>query len=162
VPLGRWADVVCDYLEGGCDVLLAYARRPEADSFSFAVHVLSELKSAEATVALAELAGEVVAELPRRLADAKTLADAINVTMSFDAAPALDRPTAAKLRSFLHRLLGQDVNVPWRLTAVYALRGVGDEESIRLISSMRAAPQGSRDAAKVVKIIRKRLDARAG
>jgi hypothetical protein len=162
VPLGRWADVTCSYLEGGCDALLAYARRPEADAFSFAVHVLSELKSAPAAAALAELSREVAAALPRRLAEAKTLADAISVTMSFDGAPALDRPTAATIRSFLHRLLSQDLNVPWRLTAVYALRGVGDEDSIRLISSMPPAPEGSRDALKVIKIIRKRLGASGG
>ena len=159
VPLGRWADVVCTYLEGGCDALREYARWSEPDSFSFAVSVLEELKSAVAAKTLAELAGEVAAALPKRLADAKKLAEAINFTMSFDEAPRLDRATAAKLRSFLHDLLNQRPDVVWRMTAVYALRGVGDEESLRMLAAMHVPPDQSRDVAKVIKILQKRLGA---
>src|SRR5689334_8349569 len=45
IPLGRWADVVCTYLEGGADALVAYARRNEPEAFDFAVSILSGVKS---------------------------------------------------------------------------------------------------------------------
>src|SRR5262245_40509161 len=45
-PLARWADVVCAYLEGGCDALIAYARGTEPRAFYFAVSVLEEVRSA--------------------------------------------------------------------------------------------------------------------
>ena len=45
------------------------------------------------------------------------------------------------------------------MTAFYALRGVGDEESVRLLKATAVKPDQARDVAKVVRIIRKRLGA---
>jgi hypothetical protein len=136
VPLGRWADVVCVYLEGGCDALVAYARRREPDSFDFAASVLEELKSAAAVGAMAELARGLVKRLPERLGDGVRLASAINLALSFKKPPAMDPVTCGELRSFLHRLLSNELPQEARASVVCALRGVGDEESIRIIDGL--------------------------
>src|SRR4051794_32883987 len=47
IPLARWTEVICTYLEGGIEALVAYARLAEEDSLHFAVAVLEELKSPE-------------------------------------------------------------------------------------------------------------------
>ena len=158
VPLGRWAAVVCAYLEGGADALVAYARREEPQSFYFAVSVLRELKSPAAVLALAELAAEVTRDLRERIEDAVVLADAVNLVLSFKGAPVVYEQTAAQLRSFLHAALGQELNEAQRAAMVCALRGVGDERSIALIGAMPAlaAPWGGLELT-AVKAIRKRL-----
>jgi hypothetical protein len=162
VPLGRWAEVVCAYLEGGADALVAYAQRDEPKSFYFAVSILSELKSA-AVLALAELAAKVERELRWRILDAVTLAEAINLAMSFKGTPAIYERTATELREFLHALLRQELNHIQRATAVCALRGVGDESSVELIRAMPpfAGPWSGLEST-AIKAIRKRLRRQGG
>jgi len=72
-PTGRWAEVVCIYLEGGCDALVEYARPGKRRSFRFATAILEELKSAPTILAAAELAEEVQRSLPKRIDDAQAL-----------------------------------------------------------------------------------------
>lgn len=135
-PLARWAEVVCTYLEGGCDALVNYARRTKPESLAFAVSVLGEVKSAECVLALAELSEDVDGVSPERLKDGLKLADAINLTLSFKNPPPIYPETAEQLRTFLHTLLGQDLSESERVRVVCALRGVGNEESIRLIGTV--------------------------
>lgn len=136
VPLGRWAEVVCLYLEGGCDALTAYARSSEPESFNFAVSVLSEVKTSACVVALAELAADVSRALPKRKKDGLKLSEAINLTLSFKNPPPVRPKTTRELRTFLHSLLGKRLTETESAWVVCALRGVGDEESIRLISAL--------------------------
>lgn len=137
-PLARWAEVVCAYLEGGCDALVNYARRPESDSLYFAVAVLQEVKSAACVLALAKLSEDTVKALPKGVKDGLSLADAINLTLSFKNPPRVQSQTSKCLRSFLHALVRQKLGEPERARVVCALRGVGNEESIRLINQLPA------------------------
>jgi hypothetical protein len=136
VPLARWAEVVCAYLEGGCDALVTSARQPEPDSLYFALAVLQEVKSSAAALALAELAFDIEGSLSKRAADGLKLADAINLTLSFKNSPQVYPDTAKKLRTFLHALLARSLSEPEMARVVCALRGVGNEDSIRLIGSL--------------------------
>lgn len=135
-PLARWAEVVCTFLEGGCDALVEYARKPEPKSLYFAVSVLEQVKSAAAVLALAELADDIVRASPERTEDALKLASAINLALSFKNPPRVQPNTAAQLRTFLHGLFRLDLSEPQRAVIVCALRGVGDDESIRLIDQL--------------------------
>lgn len=158
VPLGRWADVVCSYLDGGADALVSYAHSKEPDSFYYAVSVLGDLKSSVAVLALAELAAEVQRDLPKRRGDAVKLAEAVNLTLSFKKPPAVHERTARSLRTFLHALLRQALNEPQRAIVVCALRGVGDESSIALLQTIPPFTEtwGGLESA-AVNAIRKRL-----
>jgi hypothetical protein len=163
VPLGRWADVVCVYLEGGTDALVTYARRKEAESFYFAVSILGDLKSSASVLALAELATGVESHLQTGIEDAIKLAEAINVILSFKGSPVMYEQTAAELRRFLHALLQRELSESQRATAVCALRGVGDESSIELIRAMPifAAPWSGLEST-AIKAIGKRLRRQRG
>jgi len=158
VPLGRWAEVVCAYLAGGTDALVAYARREEPKSFYFAVSILRELKSAASVLAFAELATEVERNPRAHIEDAVELADAINLALSFKGAPVVYEQAAGELRSFLHAVLRQELSEAQRAAVVCALRGVGDKSSVELIGRMPAfvAPWNGLEST-AIKTIRKRL-----
>ena len=136
VPMARWADVVCEYLSGGCNALVAYARKADTDSLNFSISVLEVLKSTESAIALKELSSDVVRALPDRLIDAIQISDGINLTFSFKNAPDISKDTECELRTFLHRILKQDLRSHDRARVVCALRGVGNEESIQIISGL--------------------------
>jgi hypothetical protein len=136
VPLGRWAEVVCAYLEGGWDALIDYARGPEPDAFYFAISVLEVTKSPVSLVVLTELSSIISKKLSSRKADAVKLAEAINHVLSFKKPPPVYPGTATSLRRFLHALVRQKLTQPERATVVCALRGVGDEESIQIIREL--------------------------
>lgn len=93
VPLGRWAEVVCTYLDGGCDAVAEYGRRSRKNSFYFAVSLLEEIKTEQSVSILAEFCGEVVTALPERIPDAVLLASAINLVLSFKDAPVVSIET---------------------------------------------------------------------
>jgi len=133
VPLGRWADVVCLYLDGGVPAMVAYARRRQAGAFAFAVHVLEEVRSAAAVRGMAELARGLTKSLARRVADGVLLADAINRAMSFEGRPRLGQAAVKELRAFLHKLGGLKLSESQRAAVGCALRGVGDAESVAMV-----------------------------
>ena len=158
VPLARWSEVVCNYLEGGCDALVEYARSPEQESLYFAVSILAKVKSAACVLSLAELSADIATALPARVKDGVKLADAINLTLSFKNPPPAYPDTAMQLCSYLHAMLLQDLNEHERARIVCALREVGDEESIRLIGKLpkfKGAWVGLESLA--CKVIRKRI-----
>ena len=109
-------------------------------------------------LAVEELAGELAEGLPARLEDALRVAEAINLMLSFRKRAPAYPATVANLRGFLHVLLGHCRNQAQRATVVCALRGVGDEESIRIIGDMRrfTGPWAGIEAA-ACKAIRQRL-----
>lgn len=156
-PLGRWAEVVCAYLAGGCQALIAYARQPEQDAARFAIGVLEELKNPQSVSALAALAADF-RKAPPRLSDSLDLADAINSNLSFKGAPKVSNEDTTVLRDFLHELLHTNLTAAESARVVCALRGVGDERSIRIVSELPPfADQWAGLEAIVCKAIRKRL-----
>jgi hypothetical protein len=135
VPLARWAEVVCVYLEEGCDGLIRHSQSLDEDAFSFAVSIFEELKTADAVAALAKLAGDASIQA-RALKDQLDLADAINLTCSFDEAPAISDDDAIKMRGFLHDLIPKTTVDSERARIVCALRGVGNADSIERIAGL--------------------------
>jgi hypothetical protein len=161
-PMGRWAEVICAYLEDGASALVRYARRREAKSFHFAVAVLGDLKTTDAVAAMAQLTDDVAKELPERLQDGVELAASLNLTLSFKDPPEVDPRTTKRLRLFLHSLLPLKLSVPQRATVVCALRGVGDDESLRLIGDLPTfAGAWAGTSELVCRVIAKRLKAAA-
>jgi HEAT repeat protein len=157
-PMARWAEVVCTYLDGGCDALVDYARRAEDESFHFAVSLLGDVKAPESAFALADLTNDLLRAFPERVHDACELADAINLTLSFKNPPPVTQAAEETLRSFLHALLRLDLSEPQRARAVCALRGVGDVESIAQIAELAEfTGPWSEAASMATEAIRRRL-----
>lgn len=130
VPFGRWAEVVCRFLEQGCDGLVRMAGE-SADAAGFCVGVLEEVKTPESVVALLAVASAVKG--PK---DRVRLADAFNQLLSFKGGVTLSPTVEREVRDFLHGLLGEGLAESQRASVVCALRGVGDEESLALIADL--------------------------
>jgi hypothetical protein len=137
VPFGRWVDVICCYLERGYAGLVESARaRTDNDVAMFCVGLLEELKTPASVAALLAI-GENIIERPEAdRALSLRLARAFNLVLSFKDAPEVDREAIANVREFLHRTLLIDLSEAERAACVYALRSVGDSESLRLIATL--------------------------
>jgi hypothetical protein len=135
VPLGRWADTVCRFLEGGYVGIVRMARE-SAETAEFCVGVIEEVRTPESVSALLALGGPVVqlAEADVRLA--VRLADGFNRLLSFKDRVAVADADERRVRRFLHLLLALDLTEAQRAVAVCALRGVGDAASVSLILSL--------------------------
>lgn len=105
VPLARWAEVVCVYLDGGCEALVRYAQLPETGACYFAISVLRQIKSPEAIRGLIDFVSSISTTRLLTLDDKFSIADAINMTFSFKTSLPIAPNDAASLRSFLHELL---------------------------------------------------------
>ncbi|MBK9029781.1 MAG: hypothetical protein IPL61_00305 [Myxococcales bacterium] len=132
-PLGRWADVVCAFLERGAPGLDAMRRRP--GGLAFCCGLLARVQT-PASVAWLARAGARAATR----ADARAIADALNLICSFKAAPVLPPAAAALARRFLHRQLTRDPSPHARASAICALRGIGDHTSLPLIAAAPPLP----------------------
>ena len=150
VPLREWAHVVAEYCRGGEARLIEIGRDDRL--LPFVIGLLEEGGGNEPLRCLVEAADRVLARPDLGLAAAHRLAAALNLlcVRKWTAADpaAVD---AAKVRVFLHRLLGLARSDAERGTTLYALRHFGDASSLPLIAALPAlAPQweGARAAAK--------------
>ena len=132
-PLGRWADVVCRYIEEGHDGLVALAK--DSECRTFCIGLLEDLASAGSVRALVQICTPVLVDPKSHLSLAVRCSEAFNLLLSFNSLDEIGEDKRAEVRGFLHRLLGVDLTAAQRSTVICALRGVGDEESIRLIES---------------------------
>ena len=134
VPFRRWATVVAIYHEQGIPGLTGLVRRNEENvPASFVFSVLEQLKSSASVQAILDILGDTAHEPSNDLELAKMAATAFNLILSFDGRPDLPEAVEAGVRNFLHTLLQLELPEPDRATAVFALRGVGDETSLELI-----------------------------
>lgn len=171
VPLGRWADFVCALLEGGCEAVVALARtererRVDAEDGGpeggIALGVLEQVRSLEAVRAVLALAADARAELGTRRGLAVRCAGALNALTWFEPRVDVPEPEAAEARALLHALLALDLSAADAGLACWALRGVGDDGSLRLLSALAPLPAPWHDApSDAVKAIRRRLRGRA-
>jgi hypothetical protein len=136
VPLGRWPDVVCCFLEHGYDGVVTLACKKRKTFAEFCISLLTELKAPSSVRALIRLGGGVLREPARDPRLALLLAGAFNLLLSFKGAPQVKETTTATIRKFLHGLLQLELSEPERATCVCALRGVGEETSIALIAGL--------------------------
>jgi hypothetical protein len=140
VPLGRWAGVVCAYLEGGYErlIMLAIETLPDTSMVSFCCAVLEALKTSQSVDALSQMALTLAPTSPENIDAAVTVASSLNLILSFKKAPEIDRHAEDDVRSFLHQCLNHELTAPQRATIVCALRGVGNQESIDRINELPA------------------------
>jgi hypothetical protein len=135
VPFGRWADVVCRFLEDGYPGLVQAAKEPDGAA-EFCVSLLEQLKTAASVSALLAVGGPVIDRPAGDIKLALRLANGFNHLLSFKGAPAIAPTVEGQVRQFLHRLLAIDLSNVKRASVVCALRGVGDAESAALIGSL--------------------------
>ncbi len=159
VPLGRWVDTICRFLEFGYTGLVQMASESQEMS-EYCISVLEELRTPESVSALLAIGGVAIEQPTTDLTKAILLAGGINLIMSFKNPPTLNLSIVQQVREFLHKLLEINLSEEQRASVVCALRGVGDEESvtlIKLLPSFKAEWAGLEKTA--IKRIRQRLQA---
>src|SRR5262245_31694251 len=109
VPLGRWADTVCRFLEDGYPGLVR-AARDSIQSAEFCVGVLEGLKTAASVSAILAVGGTVIERPAADVKLAVRLADGFNCLLSFKGAPAIAPADEKQVREFLHRLLAVELS----------------------------------------------------
>ena len=151
IPLGKWSDLACAFLEGGYSAIDAYAC--DTDSLRFATGLLVKLKTPESV--------DVLNRLAARFNDSESLthlAYTLNPICSLKDPPSLSAESQAEARAWLHSLLGGPPSS--RAWAAYALRGVGNAESVAMLSELKPLPPPHIGAEKeAIRAIRKRLRA---
>lgn len=172
VPIGRWAEHVCAALEGGPAAVSDLAQRPEQqaldveDGFaqaSVALAVLCAIRSEESVRAVLALGRHAACDLEARRALAVACAGALNELVALRDPVPLSDETAAEARAFLHALLPRPMSTAETAIACCALRGVGDESSLELLSRVPPLPRPwARVAADAARAIGWRLRARKG
>jgi hypothetical protein len=156
VPLAKWAEVAAAYSSGGVAALAEFASKPEDASFVLAL--LVELKSPEALSFLLEDYAKVIEAPSHALGLAFRIASALNLMLSFKHSTLVSKEQAAAIQDFLFRLLPFAESDRDRAIVILALRGVGDDRSIRLLSSLDELQPPWHDAKQTsLRVIRKRL-----
>lgn len=159
-PFAKWVEVICEYLDGGCDALVAYAQRSDEGCWHFAVAVLESLKTGTSLLGIAELAELIRGDLQNRPKDADDIVDAINFTVSFKGAPPYSESVRAQLREWTHAYLHASSNEVSLARGVLCLRQLGDESSLELIKQLPPLPEPWHDCASMAsRAIKKRLKA---
>jgi len=131
IPFRRWAVTACAYLRGGCYGLCVLAGDRKFLPFVFAM--LRELHSWEAVDAVLAISHEII-KMPRKdMKLAKHVAETLNSLFSFEPLIYISARDALLLREFLHQYICLPVFDVERAIGTLALRGIGNEESIRLI-----------------------------
>jgi hypothetical protein len=138
VPFGRWADVICCYLEQGYDGLVALATGPKAKRSlaDFCIGLIEVLPDPASVRALVEIGGPVLRSPAKDLTLAARLARGFHMLLSYEESRNLPGGPAAAVREFLHRLLALEVKDIDRANCLYALWEVGDETSFAVISAL--------------------------
>jgi hypothetical protein len=135
VPLGRWVDTVCCFLQEGYNGLVAMARE-SAGAIEFCISVLEEIKTPQSVSALLRIGGKVIERPETDLRLAARLAGGFNLLLSFKSNPIIAPAVERQVRDFLHRLLTLKLTEEQQFYAVCALRGVGDSESLAVIAAL--------------------------
>lgn len=154
VPFAKWARVAGAYAEEGFQGVHRFAR---SDS-SFVIALLEELRSAEALQTALEFYRDVVGNPSDDLEIAGQLATLFNLLLNNKGAVEATESQASAVRAFLIAFM-QVADKPANIaTAVYGLRGVGDEAAVSVLAQLPALPSPWEDAVNVTtRAIRKRL-----
>jgi hypothetical protein len=158
VPLGRWADVVVAYLEGGVARMVDLAMEGEDELASFPLAVLEAIGSVESIRGTVTIGRYAWGCRPPRKKLACLCAKTLNLQVGVPNALEVPEDSAKEIRDFLHAMIESQLEHQCLVSVCYALRGVGDEKSIKLVSRLpafRGAYEGLEK--NVVKAIRKRL-----
>ena len=129
VPFSRWVDTVCRFLEDGHAGIVRLAGESPRDA-EFCIGLLEEMPTAESVSSLLAIGKRLVEPPDANPELAVRLANAFNILLSFKGAPTVALAIEGEIREFLHRLLATNLNEAQRASAVCALRGVGDADSV--------------------------------
>jgi len=152
VPLAKWARFACAFIRSGYEGLVDCYETENDFSLAF----LGEYKTSESVAAILRI-GEGLDE-EATLKSRNEIAVAFNSILSFGDRPNIAESKAAEARNLLHSYFSSDLDEPIQATIYCALRGVGNEVSIDLISSQKklgGAWSGTETA--VIKAIKKRM-----
>ena len=155
VLYATWLDVVCSYLEKGYAGLEALARQEAM--LPFVASLLSEMPPPDSTHSVAR----IVRDHPQRASTgefAEEMAEAANLLTSLAKNPeTIDPEAILTLRNFLHSVIrASKPGDRAYAAAIYGLRGVGDESSLRLLDEVKDAKPPNSGAKKLARTAIKR------
>lgn len=164
VPLGGWVTLVCLYLEFGFDGVINHilAENCSSDERQMAIGVLEEIQTIDSAKALIRLANAILPHMESDLALAKKIVSAFNLLLSFKPDFQLGHADELAVRRFVIAFLARAISDAEIACAYCALRGVGDEECIKLIKERPDLNDPWADTApNVIAAIRKNLKRRS-
>jgi len=139
IPFRRWASAASSYARSGYPGLLSLVSADPAN-LPFVLALLTELYTPEAVAVALVVAAPVLssplADLPRSI----EVAANFNLLLSFPPYIPTDAEQRTLIREFLHRTLAAPLCAAQRATVLCALRGVGNLDSLRLISAGAPLP----------------------
>jgi hypothetical protein len=171
VPLGRWCDYLCEFLEGGCRRMVDLALDPcevaidREDGLAaggFALGILESVKTIDSIRSVLAIACGI--EANPELGDLASILEcvgAFNRLVFFGRAPVLTEDDRTQSRAWLHAMLGRDsvLSVAQVATIYSALRGVGDRETITILAARPASTSPYDKVLRdVLEAIRSRVD----
>ena len=163
VPMAAWAEIVCDYFEGGITRIEQIVLRKDEYS-TFALAVLETLNNQESAEALTRILAESYPLRPEFSEYLKRVVGVFNLVVSFGKGVLLQQPERQIAKDFLGAALAMaDAlgNNELIVQCVYAYRGVADEETIFYLKQRPNLPLPYHDTIdEIIKQIRKRLTKR--
>lgn len=134
IPFRRWALTASTYCRSGSLGLVLLAQN-EPIYLSFVFSLLTELHSREALEAVMTLSLAAFHEPATNRSLSLQAAGTFNFLLSFPPIIPVTPEECETIRTFLHRLLPLTSSSVERASVLGALRGVGNEESVRLIAA---------------------------
>lgn len=128
-PMGMWVNVACAFIESGYKGIIEFSDSPE--KAHFALSFLQECNEKEAI--------EAILKIVEKHNGKNTLFEAVkafNLILSFPDAPALNDEMTKSVRGLIHHCIGLSETDTELGTSLCALRGVGNDESIALMSGL--------------------------
>ena len=152
VPLGKWVRFACIFISQGYRGLIDNYNGVEDFSLSF----LESYKTTDSIEAIYEIAKNMSDSATREVKH--DIAAAINLQLSFNNGLDIDDNTLNGLKLILHSYLVPDIDDTAKAIIYYALRGVGDLESIDYIKEQSPLEEPWETTASVsIKAIKKRM-----
>ena len=160
-PYKTWALIVISYLESGFLGLDKYVTSEEGgylDTATFVIAILDDIKTSESVECLVNLFGEIIENPAKNHELSRILIKAFNIILSFSKDINLKASDKIVIREFIYKYLALFGSVDSdRASAFCALRGVGDNESIKKIKNY---PKLGNPYKGIEKIIIKEIKAR--
>ncbi len=160
VPFGRWTRVASVFIRGGYSALveLAVPSGAPSDDFPFCLSFLEKYKTPESVEAIVTIIEILQAKRSRTAEARRKTTESINLLLSFKDSPAPSNGQESTVRSFLHDNLREATTTSDRAVIMCALRGVGNEQSLKLVGNAGPLDSPWEDVPATVKrTIRRRL-----
>jgi predicted transcriptional regulator len=155
-PMGMWADVATEYILNGYDGLYELAQ--DEQKVSFVISFLEEYKTTESVAVLLKISDLYSANISLHKNTLIDIVSGLNLLLSFPGAPEIEELTCQKARELIHKVLNVCESQAEYSTTICALRGVGNEDSIKLIAKVpKLVDAWSGTESLVKKAIKKRM-----